>query len=112
VTADEGSMMSGMEDLQVGNHEFRPAGVAGQRLASLRPEGDDLLVRGDVEVLRLEPGDVVVLTVPDDRRIPPDRVADAKALLEEKFPGHEVLVVMGAKLSLVRTADGVEGERT
>jgi len=54
-----------------------------------------------VEVMRLEPGDVIVASV--DSRIDSESAARITDTLRTKFPDHDVLVLSrGVKISLTR----------
>lgn len=53
-----------------------------------------------VRVMRVKPGDVVVLTA--DAALSPEAVEHATDLLKERFPDNECIVVSGAELSVVR----------
>jgi hypothetical protein len=48
---------------------------------------------GTIRILRLEPGDTVVLTIPE--ALGPRRAEEIDAILKEQFPGHKVLVLHG-----------------
>ena len=53
----------------------------------------ELTIRGDIDVLRLQPGDALVVTV--DRRITQAQASELRAALLERFPDHEVFVCAG-----------------
>lgn len=61
-------------------------------------------IEGRVEVLRLEPGDVIIVTVHENVRIRPDDVTLVKQAIEAEFPGNKVVVVAGIDLSVVKPA--------
>lgn len=62
----------------------------------------------EVRVMRLQPGDIVVARVGEGYN--PAGVEAARYRLTQIFPGHQVLVVSGAELSVVRP-DPLDGER-
>jgi hypothetical protein len=55
-----------------------------------------------LQAVRLEPGDVVVLTVA--RPVSMSVAAELKGQLEPVFPGHRVLVLTEAELEILRPA--------
>lgn len=55
----------------------------------------------EVEVLRLQPGDTLVLRIHTD--VIPAQLDEWRAILKAKFPGHEVIILGGgASLSVAR----------
>lgn len=58
----------------------------------------------EVRVMRLKPGDVIMLQV-EHRHIDRETIVDLKARLEEEFPGHRCVVLSGCDLSIVRDED-------
>lgn len=61
---------------------------------------DELTIKGDVEVLRLQPGDIIVVTL--DGRHGREAVSRIGEQVRERFPDHEVLVADGVRLSIQR----------
>ena len=55
-----------------------------------------------VEVLRLESGDRIVAHLRADCLTSEEQVGGLKKALEEAFPGHEVLVLVGIDLKVTR----------
>jgi hypothetical protein len=61
----------------------------------------ELTIKGDIEVLRLQPDDLIVVSL--DYSITPERAQFLAAELEKRFPKNNVLIVAdGAKLSVQR----------
>ena len=61
-----------------------------------------LTVRGDIQVLRLQPGDKILVTITQGSITPEiaERISEA---LERNIPGHEVVIVAeGIQLSVAR----------
>ena len=57
-----------------------------------------------VEVMRLEPGDIVVATF--EKAISPDHCRAALELLRDRFPDHQVIACAGGmKLSVARPVE-------
>jgi hypothetical protein len=55
-----------------------------------------------LRVLRLEPGDVLVLTCPDPLTF--ERAETLRARVKQEFPGHKVIVIdSGGSLGVVRS---------
>ncbi len=66
----------------------------------------ELTIKGDIEVLHLEPGDKLVVTLTEHTAEHfAEAVAQIKEHLEQKFPDNEVLIVGGdIRLSRLVTA--------
>ena len=62
---------------------------------------DGFPLKGYVEVLQLRPGDVLLFTVTDPR-MPREAMLTAKEVLGARFPDHEVVIVVGATVSIGR----------
>lgn len=60
----------------------------------------ELTVRGDIKVLRLAPGDKVVVEFPD--RVPGAAVREVRERLQQMFPFNEVVVIASGELTIVR----------
>lgn len=60
----------------------------------------ELTIKGDIEVLRLQPGDTIVVSVDD--RIDRDTLKRWRDVLEERFPNHPVVVTSGAQITVHR----------
>jgi len=64
----------------------------------------ELTIKGEVEVLRLQPGDVIVVTIHERMsRQQSDRVSEQ---VKARFPGHEVVLAQGLSLSVKREVAG------
>jgi hypothetical protein len=64
----------------------------------------DLTVRGSVEALRLEPGDLVVVAFDD--HVPHEYIASVRAELRNRFPENDVLVFAnGVRLQRMRLVE-------
>lgn len=61
---------------------------------------DELPAIQKIELLRLEPGDVVVATA--EASCTNEQAARIREVLEAKFPNHDVLVVAGLALAVAR----------
>lgn len=57
---------------------------------------------GDLAVLRLEPGDVLVFTAEPGLRLDHNGVQRLMERLAKRFPDHPVLVVDGGTLGVIR----------
>lgn len=62
----------------------------------------ELTIKGDLEILRLEPGDVVVCTIHDDRGLTAELAGRIVDQLEQKFRGHQIVLSAGMHLSVAR----------
>lgn len=60
----------------------------------------ELTIQGEIEVLRLQPGDIIVATVTD--RLTEHQIALMVEQIRARFPDHEVVVCEGVELSTVR----------
>lgn len=60
----------------------------------------DLNIKGDIEVLRLQPGDVLVVSL--EGHVPGDIYARVAEQMRERFPDHEVIVTRDITLSVQR----------
>jgi hypothetical protein len=65
----------------------------------------ELTIKGDVEVLRLQPGDTIIVTVTKGQ-LSPMLTEELRENVKRNFPGHEVMVANGVSLSVSRGADG------
>jgi hypothetical protein len=64
----------------------------------------NLKVTGTVDVLRLQPGDRILVTIDDWRHITPEQATALCEQLSEKFPGHEVVVLAGMRFTVETAA--------
>ena len=55
-------------------------------------------------VLRIEPGDVIVIMCDDDAWMTDDAAARVLMMIREAFPGHTILPLLQAKLGVIRPA--------
>lgn len=62
-------------------------------------------MRFDVEVLRLQPGDRIVLTSSAGQTLSSDTAADIKRRAGEVFGDHEIVIINGLTLAVVRDED-------
>jgi hypothetical protein len=69
----------------------------------------DLTVKGSVEALRLEPGDLVVVAIQD--HVPHEYIASVRSELRKRFPDNDVLVFANGirvqRMQLVEAAPNV-----
>jgi hypothetical protein len=63
--------------------------------------GVELTIKGDIEVLRLQPGDTIVVTVKDPH-ITSERFKEIHDVIKSRFADHEVIVTFGIDLSVQR----------
>lgn len=72
-------------------------------IESTRPANDEARFLGDVQRLVLNPGDRVVLM--SEERLSMDAAEHLRAVLQERFPGHETVVLdKGLKLGVLGKA--------
>ena len=60
----------------------------------------ELAIKGEIEVLRLKPGDVIVAHV--EKSITREMADSISHQLKERFPDHEILITNGITLSVQR----------
>lgn len=65
---------------------------------------DEIRFTGDLTRIELKPGDIFVLTFPDE--LSPEDEQRIRRVLEQKLPNHKVIVLCsGAQLSVVNEAN-------
>jgi hypothetical protein len=62
---------------------------------------EDVFEHVPVRRMSLQPGDIVVLRF-DDPRLDVDRVEEFRRAAQERFPGHEILLLNGCDLEVRR----------
>jgi hypothetical protein len=61
----------------------------------------DLTIHGEIEVLRLQPGDTIIVTLTDGHATA--EIAERiKAQVKERFPNHDVIVADRVRFSVQR----------
>lgn len=61
----------------------------------------EIVIKGDVEVLRLQPGDAIIVNL--DLHIGTEATAELRRRVTEVFPGHRVVVMSpGIRLAALR----------
>lgn len=63
----------------------------------------ELTIKGDIEVLRLQPCDVIVVTIEEPRHFDQVGFDQIRRAMRERFPGHEIVIANGLRLSVQRT---------
>ena len=63
----------------------------------------DLKITGTLSVARLYPNDVLVVEIPNPGQATADSFVEVRAQIQRVFPNHEVLVMAGASLKVVRS---------
>jgi hypothetical protein len=58
-----------------------------------------LTIRGEVDVLRLQPGDRLIVTIDDYRAMNREHIDKIRAEFEQHFPDHEVIVLAGLRVA-------------
>lgn len=72
---------------------------------------DEALHVQRLEVVRVEPGDVIVVTVDPKVRATPESMDKIRECLGSQWPDNDVLFMGGVGMSVVRSAPA-EGKRT
>lgn len=69
-------------------------------VAAFIPRAVELSIKGDIEVLRLQPGDAIIVSF---KRHPPyDALERILGEVRKRFPGHEVIFTDGVTLTVQR----------
>ena len=63
----------------------------------------ELSIKGDIEVLRLQPGDVIVVNLRNASLAKAEHLEEVRAALMSRFPGHEVIFTNGATVTVQRS---------
>lgn len=69
---------------------------------------EELPAVDEVRILRLRPGDTVVVTLDRDHVLDDHEHAVLTERLQKRFPDHQVLVLSGAKLEVLRAGEVAE----
>lgn len=67
--------------------------------------GSGLLEAAEVRILRLQPGDEIILSIKDGRRVTPEILDELRKQAEERWPGYRVTTLGNVDMEVVRKED-------
>lgn len=65
--------------------------------------GSSLFEAAEVRILRLQPGDEIILSIKDDRRVTSEMLDELRKQAEERWPGYRITTLGNVEMEVVQT---------